>query len=38
MYEIIEEILISGIHCIVPLVGFRILMDYTREFLFKRGD
>lgn len=35
MYEIIEEILISGIKCILPLVGFRILMDYSRIFLFK---
>ena len=35
MYEIIEQIIISGIQCILPLIGFRILMDYTREFLFK---
>lgn len=35
MYDIIEQIIISGINCILPLVGFRILMDYTREFLFK---
>lgn len=34
MYEIIEQIIISGIQCILPLMGFRILMDYTREFLF----
>ena len=34
MYEIIEQIIISGIDCILPLIGFRILMDYTREFIF----
>lgn len=36
MYQIIEQILISGIQCILPLVGFRLLMDYTREFLFNK--
>lgn len=35
MEQIIEQILISGINCIVPLVGIRILMDYTRILLFK---
>lgn len=35
MYEIIEQIVISGIQCIIPLIGFRMLMDYTRIFLFK---
>lgn len=35
MYQIIEQIVISAIDCILPLVGFRILMDYTRILLFK---
>lgn len=35
MYEIIEQIVISGIHCIIPLVGFRLIFDYTRVLLFK---
>jgi len=35
MYEIIEQILISGIKCILPLIGFRIILDYTRMCLFK---
>lgn len=35
MYQIIESILISGISCILPLVGFRIVFDYTRILLFK---
>lgn len=35
MCEIVEQILISGIECILPLVGIRILMDYTRILLFK---
>lgn len=35
MFEIIELILISGIKCILPLVGFRIILDFTRMCLFK---
>lgn len=35
MYAIIEQIVLSGIECIIPLMAFRILMDYTRIFLFK---
>lgn len=35
MYEIIEQIVISGINCILPLVGFRLIFDYTRILLFK---
>lgn len=35
MYEIIESILISGINCILPLVGFRLVFDFTRILLFK---
>lgn len=35
MYEIIEQIVISGIHCILPLVGFRLVFDFTRIILFK---
>lgn len=35
MYEIIEQILISGIQCILPLVGMRLIFDYTRMLLFK---
>lgn len=35
MYEIIERIVISGIECIIPLMAFRVLMDYTRLLLFK---
>lgn len=35
MYEIIETIVISGINCILPLVGFRLICDYTRILLFK---
>lgn len=34
MYEIIEQILISGINCILPLVGMRLIFDMTRIFLF----
>lgn len=36
MYEIIETIVISGINCILPLVGFRIIFDYTRQILFEQ--
>lgn len=35
MLQIIEEILISGIQCILPLVGMRLIFDYTRILLFK---
>lgn len=35
MYAIIEQILISAIQCILPLVGMRIIFDYTRIILFK---
>lgn len=35
MFEIIEQIVISGIECILPLVGFRLIFDYTRILLFK---
>ena len=35
MYEIIEQILISGIQCILPLIGMRLIFDYTRIILFK---
>lgn len=35
MYEIIEQIVISGIDCILPLVGMRLIFDYTRILLFK---
>lgn len=35
MYQIIEQIVISGIECILPLVGFRLIFDYTRILLFK---
>lgn len=35
MFEIIETIVISGINCILPLVGFRLIFDYTRILLFK---
>lgn len=35
MYEIIEQILISSIQCILPLVGMRLIFDYTRITLFK---
>lgn len=35
MYEIIETILQSGIKCILPLVGMRLIFDYTRITLFK---
>ncbi len=35
MYQIIEQIVISGISCILPLVGFRIIFDYARILLFK---
>ncbi len=35
MFEIVEEIVISGIKCIPFLVGFRIIFDYTRILLFK---
>lgn len=34
MKDIIESIVISAIQCIPALVGFRILFDYTRIFLF----
>lgn len=34
MYEVIEQILISGINCILPLVGMRLIFDYTRDLLF----
>ncbi len=35
MYEIIEQIIISAIDCILPLVGMRLIFDYTRILLFK---
>lgn len=35
MLQIIEQIVISGIQCIVPLVGFRLIFDYTRVILFR---
>lgn len=35
MYQIIEQFVMSAIDCIVPLVGFRIIFDYTRILLFK---
>lgn len=35
MYQIIEQIVISAIDCIIPLVGMRIIFDYTRILLFK---
>lgn len=35
MYEIIEQIVISGINCILPLIGMRLVFDYTRIILFK---
>lgn len=35
MYEIIEQIIMSGIDCILPLVGMRLIFDYTRILLFK---
>lgn len=35
MYQIIEQILISGIECILPLVGMRLIFDFTRIILFK---
>lgn len=35
MAQIIEQIVISGINCILPLVGMRLIFDYTRILLFK---
>lgn len=35
MFEIIESILLSGVRCIVPLVGMRLIFDYTRILLFR---
>lgn len=35
MAQIIEQIVISGISCILPLVGMRLIFDYTRILLFK---
>lgn len=35
MAQIIETIVISGINCILPLVGMRLIFDYTRILLFK---
>lgn len=35
MYQIIESIVISGIECILPLVGFRLVFDYFRILMFK---
>lgn len=35
MFQIIEQIVISGIDCILPLVGMRLIFDYTRILLFK---
>lgn len=30
-----EDIITTFIHLILPLVGFRIIFDYTRMLLFK---
>lgn len=35
MYDIIQNILISGIQCILPLIGMRLIFDYARITLFK---
>lgn len=35
MLDHVEEILIIFIKLILPLVGFRIIFDYTRMTLFK---
>lgn len=35
MLEHVEEILQVFIRLILPLVGFRIIFDYTRMILFK---
>ena len=35
MLEHVEEILQTFIKLILPLVGFRLIFDYTRMILFK---
>lgn len=34
--KIIETILISGISCILPLIGMRLIFDFTRILLFNK--
>lgn len=38
MFEIIEQILLSFVDLILPLVGIRITLDFIRMILFKWGD
>lgn len=35
MYQVIEQIVLSAIDLILPLVGMRLIFDYTRILLFK---
>lgn len=38
MFEIIEQILLSLVDLILPLVSIRIILDFIRIILFKWGD
>lgn len=35
MIDIVDDICANLVHLILPLVGFRLIFDYTRIILFK---